>query len=147
MQTFVRLSVYICLTLTMSSTLDASAFVGGDTETVWRSLYKVQISAESLRLPSAGQRVPSGRETPRGETNSDPQDNHPSKAPHRDPSVQEPGRRRQPRPCCPQPRPSKGPDPREGSEESHPHQEEVDESTMSWRDVQTPTGLIRSRWS
>lgn len=99
-------------------------------------LYNVHICAESLRLPSPGQRVPSGRETPRGEANSDPENNHPSKTPHRDPSVQEPGGR-QLRPCRPQPRPPKGPDPRERGEESHSHQEEVDESAMSWRDIHT----------
>lgn len=100
-------------------------------------------------LPSPGQRVPSGRETPRGEANSDPENNHPSQAPHRDPAVQEPGRR-QPCPRCPQPRPSKGPDPREGGEESHSHQEEVDESKMSperYSHTGTHTGHVESRWS
>lgn len=117
----------------------------------WRKkcLYNVDIGAESLRLPSPGQRVPSGRETPRGEANSDPENNHPSQAPHRDPAVQEPGRR-QPCPRCPQPRPSKGPDPREGGEESHSHQEEVDESKMSperYQHTGTHTGHVESRWS
>lgn len=114
----------------------------------WRKkcLYNVDVGTESLRLPSPGQRVPSGRETPRGEANSDPENNHPSQAPHRDPSVQEPGRC-QPCPRTPQPRPSKGPDPREGGEESHSLQEEVDESKMSPKDIHTLAHIQATRWS